>query len=130
MPYDVNSPPGEQREAHFGPERVFRDMTSIPAGSPFASVIEERIRSYDVFLVVIGPGWIDARGGEGSRGLEQADDLVAAEIGAALSRNKLVIPPRRSGIPDHYPRERPQVFGTLRRKRRLTACAQIHETWR
>ena len=77
---------------HFGTDRVFRDVASIPAGSAFARIIEEQIQSYEVFLVVIGPGWLDASDERARRRLELPDDLVAAEINAALRGQKLVIP--------------------------------------
>src|SRR5262249_11555739 len=46
----------------------------------------------DVLLAVIGPNWLNARDEDGNRRLDNPQDFVRIEIGAALQRNISVIP--------------------------------------
>ncbi len=82
----------DKLQNHFGRSKVFRDVANIPVGSRFTTVIKERIQDIDALLVVIGSNWLKAVDEDGRPRLEQPDDLVAAEISAALSQDKLVIP--------------------------------------
>jgi len=45
-----------------------------------------------VLLAVIGPHWLDARNDAGARRLDDPNDYVRIEIGAALQRKVPVIP--------------------------------------
>ena len=42
----------------FGPERVFLDSESIPAGADFVAQLRHRIHNALAVLAVIGPGWL------------------------------------------------------------------------
>jgi len=70
---------------------VFIDVEKIPAGAHFEQVIAGRIATAETVLVVIAPGWVDARDAAGSR-LEQPADFVRREIEMALAQAKRVIP--------------------------------------
>ena len=93
----------------FGPERVFIDVETIEPGADFAEVIDRAVGGCAVLLAVIGPGWLRAADERGSRRLDDADDLVRLEIGAALARGVRVIPvltegalmPRRDELPEN-----------------------------
>jgi hypothetical protein len=76
----------------FGSDGVFFDVDKIELGAPFADVIEEWVASCDVLLAVIGEGWLDARGENGARRLENPGDFVRLEIEAALTRDIRVVP--------------------------------------
>jgi class 3 adenylate cyclase/tetratricopeptide (TPR) repeat protein len=78
--------------AAFGDGSIFIDVESIGAGAEFAREIEEAIRGTDAVLVVIGPGWVDARSPEGRRRLEEDRDFVRAEVAAGLTSKARVIP--------------------------------------
>jgi tetratricopeptide (TPR) repeat protein len=78
--------------AAFGEGSVFMDVESIGAGAEFARDIDDAIRGTDAELVVIGPGWLDARTADGKRRLDQDNDFVRAEIVAGLASNIRVIP--------------------------------------
>jgi hypothetical protein len=66
---------------------VFKDVSSIPVGENFVDVINNRISSAEVVLVVIGREWADTfakRSGQ--------VDFVKQEIASALQARKKVIP--------------------------------------
>ena len=75
-----------------GKESVFMDVDSIALGQDFRHVLHERLESCDLFLALIGPGWLDAKDSAGNRRLENPTDLVRQEIAAALKRNIPVTP--------------------------------------
>jgi hypothetical protein len=75
-----------------GKDSVFMDVDSIGLGRDFRQVLQERLRSCDAVLALIGPGWLDAKDGSGARRLDNPTDLVRQEIAAALKRNIPVIP--------------------------------------
>lgn len=77
---------------HYGRERVFKDVDSIPAGANFPEYIAESIRASDIALVVIGPRWFDASAGWGRRRLDDPADFVRVEIETALRLGVPVIP--------------------------------------
>lgn len=94
---------------HYGSRRVFVDVDDIPHGQDFVKVIEAKVAACDVLLAVIGPRWIDAHNDAGGRRLDDPDDFVGIELGAALARpGTVVIPvlvdganmPRADELPD------------------------------
>jgi formylglycine-generating enzyme required for sulfatase activity len=95
-------------ERVFGPDLLFMDVDAIPLGANFVEVLGEEIAKCDVMLVIIGPRWFDARDENGNRRLENPNDFVRIEIGAALKRDITVIPillegtrlPKRDQLPD------------------------------
>ena len=92
----------------FGRDFLFMDVDSIPLGANFAKVLGEEVAKCDVLLAMIGPGWLDAHDENGNRRLENANDFVRIEVGAALKRGIPVIPillegtqvPKASQLPD------------------------------
>ena len=82
----------DRLERAFGAEHVFMDAAAIQSGEDFAEVIDARLASCDVFIVVIGRSWLTVADKFGRRRLDVADDWVRMEIGAALTRGLLVIP--------------------------------------
>jgi hypothetical protein len=93
----------------FGAEQVFIDVEAIEPGVDFAEAIFLAIDACAVLVAVIGPGWLAAADQQGGRRLDDPDDLVSLEIGAALARRVRVIPvlvegavmPRREDLPDN-----------------------------
>jgi len=77
---------------HFGPDQIFQDIDSIPAGSDFAEEIADAVASCQVLLALIGNRWLKIKDTEGRRRLGNPKDYVRLEIEAALSRNIRVIP--------------------------------------
>ena len=72
LSYRRNDAPGfagrlaEDLEAALGAGSVFRDVDDIRPGQDFVGVIERELGSVGVALVMIGPGWLEARA-EGQR---------------------------------------------------------------
>src|SRR5215470_10901999 len=76
----------------FGRNKIFIDVDHIPAGADFVAYLNDQVAASEVFLVVIGPNWLDAKDESGRRRLEDPDDFVAIEIAVALERNIRVVP--------------------------------------
>ena len=99
-------------EDHFGRDRVFLDVDTIPFGVDFRKHLEQAVGQCDVLLAVIGEQWLDIRyrdgPKQGRRRLDDPTDFVRIEIQAALTRNIPVIPvlvgkatmPREEDLPD------------------------------
>lgn len=75
-----------------GEEKIFRDLDSLQPGEKFAEAIDEAIRSTTVFLVLIGPTWLTAKGVSGKPRLTEKGDFVRLEIEAALKLGVEIIP--------------------------------------
>jgi TIR domain len=81
----------EHLERAFGRKRLFMDVEHIPPGVDFVAYLNNQLAACEVFLAVIGPNWMEARGA-GRRRLDAPNDFVATEIAAALARDIRVIP--------------------------------------
>src|SRR5262245_54085191 len=92
--------------AHFGPDSVFMDVDRIALGVDFVEAINEKIRSCQVLLVLIGKDWLTVRDETGRR-LDNPNDFLRLEIVAAYKRNIRIIPvlledvsmPREADLP-------------------------------
>lgn len=72
---------------------IFRDVESIDAGADFVEVLRDAIDRSRVCIVLIGPGWLGARGADGVRRLDAPDDVVRSEIEMALDRADMTVLP-------------------------------------
>lgn len=81
----------ERLAAHFGPQQVFRDLTSIPTGGDFRAAIDDAITRSTVLLVVIGRHWLTLKSGRRKR-LGRSSDAIRLEILTALKYGILVVP--------------------------------------
>jgi TIR domain len=98
----------DRLSAHFPLNQIFIDVDSIDPGEDFVKMIKKTVGSCDVLIAVIGKGWLTSCDQEGQRRLDNPEDFVRIEIGAALERNIRVIPvlvegasmPRRGDLPD------------------------------
>lgn len=94
--------------ARLGPQRVFMDVDSVAPGEDFVKKIRDTIDASEVFLVVIGPGWLNARTADGRRRIDLPGDFVRIELSAALTRGVKIIPvlvdgaqmPRQEDLPE------------------------------
>src|SRR5262249_14481041 len=82
----------DRLEEAFPRDQLFMDVDSIPPGRDFVRVLEDMVAQCDVFLAVIGKGWLRAHDEQGVRRLDKPDDFVRIEIASALNQDKLVIP--------------------------------------
>lgn len=85
------------KAAFGGAQNVFKDVESIPPGVDFREHIRRAVEQCDAQLVIIGPGWLDARDDRERRRLDDPDDFVRLEIEAALNRGIVVAPVLVSG---------------------------------
>lgn len=49
-------------ESHFGRQRVFKDVDSIPLGVNFREYLDQEVGRCQVLVAVIGPEWLTVRG--------------------------------------------------------------------
>lgn len=76
----------------FGEDNVFHDHEALKAGIPWQEQIDEALSRTDVTLVVIGPGWLTQALPDGSRRLDDAEDMVAYEIARSIERRIRIVP--------------------------------------
>ena len=87
---------------------MFIDIDSVPLGVDFVDHVSQQIAGCSAVLVMIGKQWLTIKDRKRRRRLDDADDLVRAEIRAALQQNVPVIPvvvqnadmPRGDDLPD------------------------------
>jgi photosystem II stability/assembly factor-like uncharacterized protein len=73
----------------YGSDSVFLDIEDIGYGRPFLQEIERAISQCDVFLLLIGPRWLN----EANKArLFETTDVVRMEVETALSRGLTIIP--------------------------------------
>lgn len=76
----------------FGQARVFRDLDTIAPGQDYPDVIERAISATTAVIVLIGPRWATIEGPDGSRRLDDPEDLLRVEIETALAKEVTLIP--------------------------------------
>jgi hypothetical protein len=76
----------------YGANSVFMDIDSVPLGADFVDHVSEQVASCRAAIVMIGRNWLEATDKRGRRRLDNPDDLVRAEIAAALKQKIPVIP--------------------------------------
>ena len=82
----------DRLQARLGRDRVFMDVTSLTPGVDFVQALERVLGSCDVLLAIIGPEWLTCADANGRRRLDDPEDFVRLELGAALERDVRVIP--------------------------------------
>jgi hypothetical protein len=92
----------------FDPKQIFMDIDAIALGEDFVKAIETTVAKCDVLITVIGNNWLTSKDERGDRRLDDPEDFVRMEIGAALKREIRVIPvlvdgalmPRSDDLPE------------------------------
>jgi TIR domain-containing protein len=77
---------------------LFVDVDAVPLGVNFVKFLRQEVARCAVLLAVIGDRWLDARDEDGKRRLDNPNDFVRVEIGAALQRDIPVIPILLDGV--------------------------------
>ncbi|NQV27867.1 MAG: SUMF1/EgtB/PvdO family nonheme iron enzyme [Rhodopirellula sp.] len=77
---------------HLGVESVVFDVDTIPLGIDFGEFLNAQVSQSDAMLAIIGDQWLDIRGADGKRRLENPGDFVRIEIQAALKQGVPIIP--------------------------------------
>ncbi len=83
----------DRLEAEFGRSGVFKDVDSIPFGIQFRDHIAAVIGGCRVVLVLIGRRWLSASNADGTRRIDDPDDLVRVEVETALSLPNVTVMP-------------------------------------
>src|ERR1700757_291822 len=92
---DASYPAGrlyDRLAAHFPGNQIFMDVDNLLPGIDFVEAIKKNVASCDVLIAVIGKRWLTARDKKRKRRLDNPEDFVRLEIGAALQRGLRVIP--------------------------------------
>ena len=76
---------------HF-PGKIFRDVGSLQPGVDWQQAIGLVLSQSDACVVVIGCNWLNIKGDDGNRRLDDPRDTVRREVFAALERNMRVFP--------------------------------------
>jgi YVTN family beta-propeller protein len=71
---------------HFGRDAVFRDINDLEPGRPWEEAIDGALGACDVFVLLIGPRWLDASDDEGHRRIDDPQDRHRREIETAIER--------------------------------------------
>ena len=111
----------------FGAGSVFVDADAIEAGADVTAEIEPAIFGCEVVLVVIDPGWLEARTPSGSRGLDDPEDVVRRVVEAALASEVRVIPVLVGGASMPVEAELPEQIAGLARR---NAVELLDRRWR
>lgn len=112
--------------AHFGAERVFMDVEGIEPGLDFVVAIEEAVASCRVLIAVIGDEWATAADAAGRRRLDDPNDFIRLETGAALQRGIRVVPVLVGGAVMPQIAELPDELKALTRRQ---AIEINHKQW-
>lgn len=78
--------------AHFGRDRVFKDVFDIPYGVDFVEHLDRAVSHCQILVAIIGQTWVNVTAADGTRRLDDPEDFVRIEVASALKRNILVIP--------------------------------------
>ena len=101
----------------------------IPPGADFVDVLEGWVRQCDVFLALIGPGWMRTNDPDtGQRRLDDLNDFVRIEIRAALSRGIPVVPVLLEGASLPPESELPNDIKPLARRNAVRVGQQSFES--
>ncbi len=101
----------------FGRARVFKDVDSLRPGADFGAHIQSLLPKCRVVLILIGPGWLDARDQQGRRRLDDPNDWVRIEVETALASPGLdVVPVLVNGARMPAAEELPAGLASLARR--------------
>ena len=117
----------DELEKHFGEGAVFMDVAGIEPGQDFRKAIDQSVASCRVLLAVIGPQWLDASDGAGTRRLDDPGDFVRIELASALRSGIPVVPVLVRGSKMPRPEELPD---DLRELAYRNAVELTHARWK
>lgn len=111
---------------HYGADRVFMDVEGIEPGADFVEAIESAVSSCRVLIVLIGKEWTSAADAAGRRRLDDPNDFIRLETGAALQRGIRVVPVLLEGAAMPRVDELPEEIKPLARRQAIEVS---HKQW-
>jgi hypothetical protein len=96
-----------------GEQYVFLDRASIPVGHSFEAEIKQRVDAANTVLVLMSKRWSSVLAADGTRRLDDPNDLVRREVEHALSTGKTVLPVLVQGAEMPRPEELPPSLQPL-----------------
>jgi CheY-like chemotaxis protein len=111
----------------YGGDRIFMDIDSVPLGVDFVDHVTKEISRCSAVIVMIGRQWEKAKDKRRRRRLDDPDDLVRAEIAAALKQKIPVVPVLVQNATMPNATELPEDIRLLARR---NGIALRHEHWR
>ncbi|MBK7352961.1 MAG: SUMF1/EgtB/PvdO family nonheme iron enzyme [Nitrosomonas sp.] len=106
----------DKLEHHFGKDQLFMDIDLLEAGEDFAEVIQQKLQSVQVAMVLIGKHWLVIRDSSGRKRLDNPDDWVRLEIATLLERKIRVIPVLVGGAQMPLSSQLPKPLESLARR--------------
>jgi hypothetical protein len=64
----------------FGSEQIFMDIDDIPVGEDFIQLIDQRIRTCDVMVALIGKNWLTLLDHAGRRRVDDSTDSFGSKL--------------------------------------------------
>jgi tetratricopeptide (TPR) repeat protein len=111
----------------FGEPQVFFDRSNIESGDEFPETLRQGVEGCALLLALIGPDWLDAKGKDGGRRLDDAHDFVRREIARAFELGKRVIPVLFDDTPVPEARDLPEPLKPLASRAALTLRGKTYE---
>jgi hypothetical protein len=112
----------------YGSERVFMDIDKVPLGSDFVDIVTKQIGTCSAVIVMIGKQWRTIKDKKRRRRLDNDDDLVRAEIRAALQQKIPVIPVTVQNAPMPQAEDLPDDIRLLARRNGIELSATRWKT--
>jgi hypothetical protein len=104
----------------FGARNVFQDVAAIEPGTDFPQRVDDAIAQSDAVLVVIGSDWLTMHGPDGTPRLDEPDDYVRREVGAALAADVRVVPVLVDGAALPEAKDLPEALRPLAHRQAVT----------
>lgn len=83
----------EHLEAELGEGSILKDIDSLPPGHVVTDHLNQALSQCRVMLVIIGRTWLTLTGENGTRHLDNPNDVVRCEIESALRNKKILLVP-------------------------------------
>jgi hypothetical protein len=101
---------------NFPKRDIFMDVDAMKPGLDFVKQLNEQVANCDVFLAVIGPGWLTATDEKGRRKLDLPGDYVHVELAFALKREIPVVPLLVNGTAMPFENDLPDDLKSLTKR--------------
>lgn len=116
-----------------GPDLVFLDNESIPAGSDFVAHLLHRVRDASIVLAIIGDRWLTAADTNGRRRIDDPADWIRRELAEAFAAGATVVPllvdvatmPTETQLPDDIAQLGRCQFRRLRQREARADIARL-----